>query len=158
MDEIAALKHVKGHANVLRLHLVEQIEGIFYLVMQYLDGGDVCDYVMRKQSLTEYEASRIVLQVGRALKHCHDKGVIHRDVKPENLLMNNGSEMQVVLCDFGFAKRLERTEFGTYKSETIFRGTPGYVPPEMMQSKPYLFEVDCWSLGIGERESSPLAV
>jgi serine/threonine protein kinase len=155
MDEIEVLKHVKGHPNIVRLHLVEQIAGVYYLVMQYMNGGDLCDYVMRKQSLTEYEASRIILQVARALNHCHKNGVVHRDLKPENLLIHTQSgDMQVVLCDFGFAKKLGKTPRGTYEPQTIFRGTPGYVPPEMMMNKEYLFEVDMWSFGIGKPRES----
>jgi 5'-AMP-activated protein kinase catalytic alpha subunit len=152
-DEIKALKCVKGHPNIVRLHLVEEVSGIFYLVMQFLNGGDLCDYVMRKQSLNEHEASRIVLQVARALRHCHNNGVVHRDLKPENLMIHTApgtGELQVVLCDFGFAKELKKNNLGSYHPENIFRGTPGYVPPEMMMAKPYRFEVDMWSFGIGK--------
>lgn len=116
------------------------------LVLEICRGIDLFELVV--QGLTENESQLIVAQLATALAHLHRHGIIHRDVKPENVRVEDRSH--AVLLDFGLSKKIDDTDDATYP--TTFVGTPCYLAPEIEdvykgRRKSYSIEVDCWSLG-----------
>lgn len=118
-----------------------------YIIMELMSGGELFDYVVKKGTLTEEEASRIVRKVTDALVYMHSKNVIHRDLKPENLLLardpRSTHDIEVKIIDFGLSKIMVDTSVAT-----SFLGTRGYLAPEMIQRRDYTKSVDAWALGV----------
>ena len=112
--------------------------------MDYADGGDIKKRIA-EQNETHFNESQILdwfVQIALAIKHVHDRKVLHRDIKTENLLLTqNGC---VKLADFGIAKTLDYT--GEMAGSTV--GTPYYLSPEIVQSRPYDSKSDIWALGV----------
>jgi CRP-like cAMP-binding protein/serine/threonine protein phosphatase PrpC len=141
-NEINVLKRLE-HPNIVQLFHIEQTANLLYIVMEYMPGGELFDYIINRGVLTESEAARIALQVASAVAYCHSFGVAHRDLKPENLLLGEVGNLQCVkIADFGFAKAIHNS---TTKSSL---GTPGYVAPEITEGKPHTKVVDVWSMGV----------
>lgn len=109
--EIEALRSLQ-HPNIIRLYDVYISPHSIYIVMELMEGGELFDYVVQKGTLTEEEASRIVRKVTSALLFMHSKNIIHRDMKPENLLlkqkpsprMGGDLDLEVKIIDFGLSK------------------------------------------------------
>ena len=105
--EIEALKCLH-HPNIIKLYDVYTTSLKIYIVMELMAGGELFDYVVKKGTLTEAEASAIVRMVTSALVYMHDQNIIHRDLKPENLLLthkpNSMYDIEVKIIDFGLSK------------------------------------------------------
>jgi serine/threonine protein kinase len=109
--EIQALRSLQ-HPNIIRLYDVYISPNHIFIVMELMEGGELFDYVVQKGTLTEEEASRIVRKVTSALVYMHSKNIIHRDMKPENLLlkhqpsprMGGDLDLEVKIIDFGLSK------------------------------------------------------
>jgi calcium/calmodulin-dependent protein kinase I len=105
--EVAILQKLK-HKNIVEAKDFFEEEKCFYLVLEYLDGGELFDRIVKKTYYSEKDARDLVLVVLGALKYCHDINIVHRDLKPENLLLTSKSEdADVKLADFGFAVEAE---------------------------------------------------
>ncbi|KAK4057970.1 hypothetical protein OIO90_001189 [Microbotryomycetes sp. JL221] len=138
-----------------------------WLVLEYIDGGDLLEYVIQHHGLKEHETREIALMVCEAVAYLHSKGVAHRDLKPENLLLTRGNRPLCKVTDFGLAKMVDNNT----KLKTMC-GTPTYLAPEVVLKKDadaaYGPAVDAWSIGIilyacltnttpfDESESTPL--
>ncbi|XP_069874479.1 sperm motility kinase 4A-like [Dipodomys merriami] len=139
--ELDILKSVE-HPNIIRLYEVVEAEQRVNLVMEYLEGGDLADYVYKVDRLREGEARLLFRQIVRAVNYCHDHGIIHRDLKAENILLD--SQGTAKLCDFGLSMR-----FQPQQELDGWCGTMAYWPPEMITQQKYQGpKVDVWSLGI----------
>ncbi|CAK4276809.1 hypothetical protein Ae201684P_009725 [Aphanomyces euteiches] len=139
--EIAVLKLMK-HPNIMILHDFFSEEEHYFLVTEYIEGGELFDRIVEKSYYSEREARDLVKLLLEAVKYCHDCNVVHRDLKPENLLLTSKTDdASIKLADFGFAKRAD-------VPLTTACGTPGYVAPEVLESKPYGKPVDIWSIGV----------
>jgi calcium/calmodulin-dependent protein kinase I len=115
----------------------------FYVVMEYLDGGELFDRIVKKTFYNEKEARDLVKILLQALKYLHDRSIVHRDLKPENLLMTNkDDDANVKLADFGFAVLADGFNVTTQC------GTPGYMAPEILENKSYGKPVDLWAFGV----------
>jgi calcium-dependent protein kinase len=116
-----------------------------YIVMEYLRGGDLFSFLeKRKFRVREEIAKHIAHQVATALYYLHSFGIVHRDMKPENILMVTTDEMSSVkIVDFGLSKT-----FGPGENCKEPFGTLCYVAPEILLQKPYDKSVDLWSLGV----------
>eukprot|EP00924_Labyrinthula_sp_SR-Ha-C_P005718 snap_masked-scaffold_14-processed-gene-3.37-mRNA-1 protein AED:0.09 eAED:0.09 QI:0/0/0/1/1/1/3/0/369 len=123
-----------------------QTPDYFYLVLEHMAGGELFDYVVAKEYLSEREAAKIVQQMGMALEYLDSISIVHRDVKPENILfLDRGNEINVKLTDFGLADQVS----GPGKEDlTSPCGTPGYVAPEILLMKRYGSKVDVWGMGV----------
>ncbi|KAI0635128.1 Pkinase-domain-containing protein [Trametes polyzona] len=130
------------HPHVTQLYEVIATEGSIWLVTELCSGGELFDYLAEKGRLSEEETRVLFGQLCLAVAYVHEKGIVHRDLKLENVLLDE--RCRVKLGDFGFTREFERGSL----LET-FCGTTGYAAPEMLMAKKYLGpEVDVWSLGV----------
>ncbi|KAJ1575253.1 hypothetical protein NDA11_004681 [Ustilago hordei] len=130
------------HPNVMQLYEVIATEQYIWMVSELCAGGELYDYLVENEVLAEPEARRIFGQLCLAVAYVHSKGIVHRDLKLENILLDE--RCNVKLGDFGFTREFERKRL----MET-FCGTTGYASPEMLAGNKYTGEeVDIWSLGV----------
>jgi eukaryotic-like serine/threonine-protein kinase len=131
-----------AHPNIVQIHDFGEHENITYIVMEYVDGGTLKDRL--KKALPPAEAVDFVLQAAEGLDCAHRNGIIHRDVKPANMLVRKDGHL--LLSDFGIAKLLEATSNLTRVGTGI--GTPQYMSPEQGTGQPVDRRSDIYSLGI----------
>ncbi|KAF0300054.1 Serine/threonine-protein kinase MARK1 [Amphibalanus amphitrite] len=130
------------HPSIVKLYQVIETKKTLYLVMEYASGGEVFDYLVFHGRMKEKEARLKFRQIVSAVQYCHQKKIIHRDLKAENLLLD--SNMNIKIADFGFSN-----EFTVGSKLDTFCGSPPYAAPELFQGKKYDGpEVDVWSLGV----------
>jgi predicted Ser/Thr protein kinase len=115
-----------SHPNIVPIHLVEETAGLVYFVMAFVDGESLGERVRRQGPLPVAEVTRIIREVAWALGYAHGRGVIHRDVKPDNILLEKGSGRAMV-TDFGIARVVAR---GTVSQPGEMLGTIQYMAPE----------------------------
>jgi len=130
------------HPNVVRLHQLFKTSRMVCIVQDLADGGDIAKYMKKEQKFTESDAKAILVQVLRGLQHLHEHGVVHRDIKPGNILFTTQGEIKI--ADFGLSaivKEGESTVTGQY-------GTPYYAAPEVFRNEAYTGLADMWSLGV----------
>lgn len=140
--EIAVMKLLE-HPNIVRLYDVWENRNELYLIMEYVDGGELFHYVDERKGLPEDETVYIFRQIVSALLYCHRMLICHRDLKPENILLNQ-KELTVKLIDFGMAALQPE---GRLLSTPC--GSPHYAAPEVVSSKPYDgTQADVWSCGV----------
>jgi len=135
-----------SHPNIVGAIDVGESEGFFYFAMEYVDGETLGQRLAREGRLPEAQALAITTEVARALDHAHSKGLIHRDIKPDNIMLTK--EGRVRVTDFGLAKALGGDDPGASDAER-FLGTPAYVAPEQIRSEPSIdCRADIFSLGV----------
>lgn len=143
-DEISNLTIVREGPNIVQLYEVYEEQDHCFLIMQLMSGGELFDKILEKRIFNEQEARESCRCVLAGLDFMHQARVAHRDLKPENLLLAAGSDTQVKLADFGFAKFI-RVDNGC----RTLCGTPGYLAPEILERWPaYDVACDLWSVGV----------
>ncbi|KAM7345928.1 salt-inducible kinase 3 isoform 2-T6 [Cochliomyia hominivorax] len=139
--EISILKNLR-HRHITRLYEVMQSENMIYLVTEYASNGEIFDHLVENGRMKEPEAARVFTQLVSAVDYCHSKGVVHRDLKAENVLLDR--DMNIKLADFGFSNRYEEGSF-----LNTWCGSPPYAAPEVFQGLEYDGpKADIWSLGV----------
>lgn len=130
------------HQNVLQLYEVIQSESCIWMVTELCANGELYDYVVDHGCLSEAKAKELFGQMCLAVSYIHSHGIVHRDLKLENILLDSNN--QIKLSDFGFTR-----EFEPHQLLRTRCGTTAYAAPEMLAGKPYQGpEVDIWSLGV----------
>jgi len=135
-QEIRALRSLKC-TNVVRLHDVKRFQSKIYIFMEFCNQGDLRTFIM-KNDLSEDEVLYYFSQIINGFRHIHKKKIIHRDVKPENILINNNV---IKIADFGFAKKVNG------ETNTSFKGTPLTMSPQILEGVNYSDKTDIYSLG-----------
>jgi 5'-AMP-activated protein kinase catalytic alpha subunit len=139
--EIRLLKLFR-HPNIIRVYELVNSPGNFYLVMEYVSGGDICSLLERKGKIGEQEVRGYFHQIVAGIEYCHRHRVTHRDIKPENLLLDE--EDNVKIADFGLVNLMKDGEFCKTSC-----GSPNYAAPEVINGNKYCGpEVDVWSIGV----------
>nr|XP_038027051.1 maternal embryonic leucine zipper kinase-like isoform X4 [Anas platyrhynchos] len=141
--EIDAMKNL-SHQHICQLyHVIETSKKIF-MVLEYCPGGELFDYIISKDRLSEEEARVFFRQIVSAIAYVHSKGYAHRDLKPENLLIDE--EHNLKLIDFGLCAK---PKGGLDYHLNTCCGSPAYAAPELIQGKAYIgSEADIWSMGV----------
>ncbi|GMF25230.1 unnamed protein product [Phytophthora fragariaefolia] len=144
--EVKILREMQ-HPHIVKLYDVFQEDAYFFLVTEYMAGGELFERIVKKNFYSEREARDLVKVLLETIAFCHDADVVHRDLKPENLLLSSrDDDADIKLADFGFAKKAAIQNGDAGLSTAC--GTPGYVAPEILMAKPYGKEVDIWSIGV----------
>jgi hypothetical protein len=135
-----------AHPNIVPLHAFGEIEGMLYFVMGYVRGESLADRMRREGTIQSDYARRIVREVADALDHAHRQGVVHRDIKPDNILLDDDTG-RPMLTDFGVAKA--RASGATLTGTGIVVGTPSYMSPEQASAtRDVDGRSDLYSLGV----------
>lgn len=130
------------HPHIIHIYEVFENKDKIVLVMQYAPGGELYEHVSQSKVLNDLEARRIFRQIATAIYYCHKNKICHRDLKLENILLDEKNNAK--LADFGLSNVFDKS----YQLKT-FCGSPLYASPEIVQGSPYEGpEVDCWSLGV----------
>lgn len=138
--EIDLLKKV-SHSNIMRMLSVFETDTDFCVVSE-LARGDLFRVIDDEQTLPEKVLRNVAAQLVSSLAHLHSLHIIHRDMKPQNILIAEHGALKI--CDFGFARALSNTTLVL----TSIKGTPLYMAPELVQEQPYDEKVDIWALGV----------
>ena len=133
---------VLSHPNIVRIYDVGFSERIQYIVMEYIDGITLKEYIEEEKVLTWKDTVHFVIQILRALQHAHDKGIVHRDIKPQNIMMFSDGTIKVM--DFGIAK-FAREEGKTATDQAI--GSVQYISPEQASGDITDEKSDIYSVG-----------
>lgn len=140
--EIRILQAVR-HPHVVRLYEVVRSQNNVFLILELAESGDLDALIERRGTLSAEEAARYTAQVATAVQHCHALGVVHRDLKPPNVLLD--ANLDAKLTDFGLSA------WGVQPGQLLKHpcGTPAYAAPEVMSRREYDgFKSDVWSLGV----------
>jgi Protein kinase domain len=134
------------HPNIIPIFDAGEIEGLLYLSMRYAEGRDLKELIQDEGALAPERALRLLEQAGRALDAAHAQGLVHRDVKPQNMLVTGLDPAEhLYLLDFGLTKKLSQTSGLTLAG--TFMGTVDYVSPEQIEGRQVDHRTDIYSLG-----------
>ncbi|KAI0075665.1 Pkinase-domain-containing protein [Panus rudis PR-1116 ss-1] len=143
--EITILEKLR-HPHICGLKEVFFEDSTINLVLEYVPGGDLLDYIIRHNGLSERETRHLTYQICDAMAYIHGMGITHRDLKPENILLTTDNPPNVKVADFGLAKAVD-----SYTMLRTMCGTPAYLAPEVVSQEDhegYFNVVDSWSVGV----------
>ncbi|KAI8803296.1 kinase-like domain-containing protein [Cladochytrium replicatum] len=162
LGEINIMKQVR-HPHIIRMNEVYETPKKVYIIMEYCRGGELAQKVRARRTWSEEEARIIMARLVNAVAYLHDNGIVHRDIKAENVLLSTdipNDPFNIKVSDFGLATS---TDACTMMESVV--GTPLYMAPEIIQNLPYSAQCDVWSIGImmyllicGYRYDAELAV
>ena len=143
LNEYNILKQI-DHPNVIKIFEMWQDQVYYYIITDYLQGGEIYKNVSTRKKFTELDCAKIIKQVLQALNYWHKDNIVHRDLKPENIMFETeDSNSSIKLVDFGFAE-----VFNPKKGLNEVLGTPLFIAPEIISDKKYNSKADIWSLGV----------
>ena len=132
-----------SHPNIVAMYDVGEDNGLYYIVMEYVEGKTLKQLLKKRGSLTLSEAIDIMLQLTDGMAHAHDSYIVHRDLKPQNIMIQDDG--QIKITDFGIAMALNSTQLTQTKS---VMGSVHYLPPEQAAGKGTTIKSDIYSMGI----------
>ena len=144
----ARIMQLLAHPNIIRLLEVVETENSYYMVMELVSGGDVMHHIMSNKysCLEEHLVKKYIKQMITAIHYMHEAGIVHRDLKVENLLLDEADNIKII--DFGLSNFLHNPENLTINMVQTQCGSPAYAAPELLGHKNYGKEVDVWSIGV----------
>ena len=154
IGQVDALKRFKqelvlaskiSHKNILRIHDMGEVAGVRFISMAYIQGKDLQHIIRENPKMPLDRVLKFAQQIAEALAAAHAEGVVHRDLKPQNLLV--GNDDQIFVCDFGLAKSFEESAIGMTRTGA-FLGTPRYMSPEQVEGKPADQRADIYAFGL----------
>ncbi|MDF1665668.1 MAG: protein kinase, partial [Planctomycetota bacterium] len=145
--EVTASKRL-SHENIVKIHDAGLDNGKSYMVMDYIDGQPLDEYLLEVDAIDIDQAVDWTISIAEALSHAHENDILHRDLKPSNILLENSDPPKPLLTDFGVAK-IEDDDSKNLTNSGEMVGTPQYMPPEQAEGKRELIgpPVDVYSLG-----------
>ncbi|CAH1732095.1 testis-specific serine/threonine-protein kinase 4-like [Aphis gossypii] len=144
--EIEVVKGLK-HENLIRYYQAIETTHRVYIIMEYAENGCLLDIIKRDGKIDDDRARKWFMELVNAIEYCHKKGVVHRDIKCENLLMD--TNYNIKLSDFGFARNNMIKKNGQMKTSNTFCGSYAYASPEILKGIPYQPNAsDIWSIGV----------
>ena len=133
-----------NHPNIARIYETFEDERYYFIVMEYCEGGELLEYVSKKNHLDEKSTATVMKQAMYALSYLHNNNICHRDIKPENfLLASKNGLLEIKMIDFGLARKLKSKE----DTMNAITGSPYYIAPEIF-SENYTMKCDIWALGV----------
>jgi MAP/microtubule affinity-regulating kinase len=142
MTELEIQKALFGHCNIVKLLEVFETEDFAYFVMEYAANGDLRRWLERRKRFSEDDARYAFFQIASGVRYIHSHGFIHRDIKLDNVLIDE--HMHYKICDFGVGRSINPNELVLEQC-----GTPAYLAPEIIREHGYRgFSADVWSLGV----------
>ncbi|ERT00074.1 CAMK/CAMKL/GIN4 protein kinase [Sporothrix schenckii ATCC 58251] len=140
--EVAILKLIE-HPNIVKLYDIWENRNEIYLILEYVENGDLFTYVSQNGAMTEEVSIFVFRQMMSAVQYCHAYNICHRDLKPENILLK--ADGQIKIADFGMAALHQGPR---YQLQTSC-GSPHYAAPELLKARPYRGDkADIWSMGV----------
>ncbi|WP_041596388.1 serine/threonine-protein kinase [Halothece sp. PCC 7418] len=136
----------RGNSQIPQLYAYFAEAETFYLVQEYIEGKTLTEKVAHNGVMSEQEVKKILMSLLQVLAYVHDQRIIHRDVKPDNIILRAGDH-KPVLIDFGVVKEALETVVDSDRTHSIAIGTPGYMPSEQAAGRP-VYSSDLYSLGL----------
>jgi serine/threonine-protein kinase len=143
-QEARTAASLSGHPNIVPIFDIGQGNGLHYLIMQYISGEDMANYLRRNGKLTPADAANVVAQTAEALVWSESRRVVHRDLKPANMLLDTTG--RIMILDFGISKIADLADGLTLPGESL--GTPYYMSPEQIRGEACDLRSDLYSLGV----------
>ncbi|XP_014221467.1 testis-specific serine/threonine-protein kinase 3-like [Trichogramma pretiosum] len=144
--EVQVIKRLR-HANIIRFLQAIETSHRVYIIMEYAENGSLIDIIRRDKNIDEERSRRWFRQLLNVLAFCHERGIVHRDVKCENLLMDRYYNLK--LSDFGFARGQMKSQDGVAPLSETFCGSFAYASPEILRGIPYKPQLsDIWAAGV----------
>ncbi|MDP6957470.1 MAG: FHA domain-containing serine/threonine-protein kinase, partial [Planctomycetota bacterium] len=132
-----------NHPHIVQVYDVKRHGTVYYFSMEYVSGGSLQDLLNQDRKVDPEKAIKMILDASRGLEYAHSKGFVHRDIKPDNLMISE--EGQIKIADLGLARRVDEN-VGPSEEHVVF-GTPHYIAPEQVLGRPADFRSDIYSLG-----------
>jgi serine/threonine protein kinase len=140
--EVSAARRVT-HGNVIRIHDISEISGLHYVSMEYFHGSNLKEYIKQHGALSTMQAFNIASQICDGLDAAHRQGIVHRDLKSQNIIINASNQIKII--DFGLA---HTAQLEGLTATGLIMGTPEYMAPEQVAGKKVDERADIYSLGI----------
>lgn len=138
----AALDKIMYHPFICRLYELIPMTNHYYMLFEYVSGGQMLDYIVSHGSLKERHARKFARGIASALDYCHSNNIVHRDLKIENIMISKSGEIKII--DFGLSNM-----FDSHSQLKTFCGSLYFAAPELLSAQPYIGpEVDIWSFGV----------